>query len=108
MRRQGGGKIVNIASAAGLGPSSEWSAYCLSKAAAIMLTEVAARELADDNLQVNVLCPRAVDTGLSQRITAQTGAEFPHAIPPGRVAAAVLKLVIPFDLTTTGKIVVKF
>ena len=108
MRRQGGGKIVNIASAAGLAPSSEWSAYCISKAAGVMLTQVAAEELADANIQVNVLCPGAVDTDLSRHITEQTGARFPHAMAPDRIAAAVLALVVPFEQTTTGQIVSEF
>ena len=39
MKKQQSGKIVNIASAAGLGPAPNWSAYCISKAAVIMLTD---------------------------------------------------------------------
>ncbi len=105
MKGQGSGKIVNIASAAGLGHSPEWSAYCISKAAVITLTQVAAKELEPFHLQVNVICPSAVDTDLTQGITEQTGEVFPHVIPPERVAVAVLKLVCPFEQTTTGTIV---
>ena len=105
MQRQRRGKIVTIASAAGLGPSSDWSAYCISKAAVIMLTQVAAGELEPFGVQANVLCPGATITDLTRDITAQTGSEFPHAVPPSRVAAAVLRLVVPFEQTTTGAIV---
>ncbi|MCZ6678024.1 MAG: SDR family NAD(P)-dependent oxidoreductase [Candidatus Poribacteria bacterium] len=105
MKQQRAGKIVNIASAAGLGPSPEWSAYCISKAAVITLTQVAAEEFAPFHVQVNVICPGAVDTDLTKGIIEQTGAQFPHAIPPERVAAAVLKCVCPFEQTTTGAIV---
>ena len=108
MRRHGCGKIINIASAAGLAPSPDWSAYCISKAASIMLAEVAAKEFEEDNIQVNVLCPGAVDTDLTHHITRQTGAQFPHAIPPEQVADAVLSLVVPFEQKTTGEIIRSF
>ena len=105
MKKQRSGKIVNIASAAGLGPAPDWSAYCISKAAVIMLTQVAAKELAPFDVQVNVVCPGATDTDLTQGITEQTGQQFPHAMPPERVAASVLKLVSPFEQATTGTVV---
>ena len=105
MKEQKGGKIVNIASAAGLGPVAAWSAYCISKAAVIMLSEVAAEELAPFNVQVAALCPGAVDTELTERITQQTGARFPHAMKPDQVAEAVLNLVCPFEQKPGGAIV---
>ena len=49
-----------------------------------------------------MICPGAVDTNLSQNITEQTGDTFPHAMPPEKVAAAVLKLVCPFEQGTSG------
>lgn len=105
MRKQGAGKIVNIASAVGLQPSPQWSAYCISKAAVVMLSRVAAEELKPDNLQVHCLCPGAVDTDLARSITRLTGAEFPHAMRPEQVAEAVADLVIPFGSSKTGRIV---
>lgn len=105
LRRQGNGKIVNIASAAGLGPVPEWVAYGVSKAAAIMLSRVAAVELKSSGIQVHCLCPGAVNTDLARGITALTGETFPHAMDPDQVAAAVLKLVTPFRNRTTGRIV---
>lgn len=105
MRQQGSGKIINIASAAGLGPAPEWAAYGVSKAAAIMLSRVAAVELKPTGIQVHCLCPGAVDTDLARRITTLTGETFPHAMDPDQVAAAVLKLVTPFRSRTTGRVV---
>ena len=54
-------------------------------------------------VQVNAICPGAVDTDLTQRITDQTGERFPHALPPALVAAAVLAVVCPFEQTKTGE-----
>ena len=103
LKDQRRGKIVTIASAAGLNPSSAWSAYSISKSAVIALTQVAAAELAPFRVQVNAICPGAVDTDLTQSITDQTGERFPHAMPPAQVAAAVLAVVCPFKQTRTGE-----
>ena len=103
LKDQRRGKIVTIASAAGLNPSSAWSAYSISKSAVIALTQVAAAELAPFQVQANAICPGAVDTDLTQRITDQTGERFPHALPPAQVAAAVLAVVCPFEQTRTGE-----
>jgi NAD(P)-dependent dehydrogenase (short-subunit alcohol dehydrogenase family) len=45
MKDQGGGKIINIASVAGLRPPHNMGVYGISKAGDIMLTQVLAREL---------------------------------------------------------------
>ena len=103
LKDQRRGKIVTIASAAGLTPSSAWSAYSISKSAVIALTQVAAAELAPFQVQANAICPGAVDTDLTQGITDQTGERFPHAMPPAQVAAAVLAVVCPFKQTRTGE-----
>ena len=103
LKDQRRGKIVTIASAAGLNPSSAWSAYSISKSAVIALTQVAAAELAPFQVQANAICPGAVDTDLTQGITDQTGERFSHAMPPAQVAAAVLAVVCPFKQTRTGE-----
>src|SRR5437762_11591025 len=56
MRRQGRGRIVNIASIAGLGPSGSSIAYAVSKAGLIHLTRCMAVALAPDVL-VNCVAP---------------------------------------------------
>ena len=103
LKDQRRGKIVTIASAAGLSPSSAWSAYSISKTAVIALTQVTATELAPFQVQANAICPGAVDTDLTQSITEQTGERFPHALPPAQVAAAVLAVVCPFEQTRSGE-----
>lgn len=56
MRRQGGGRIVNIASIAGLAPSGSSIAYAVSKAGLIHLTRCMSVALAPDIL-VNCIAP---------------------------------------------------
>jgi NAD(P)-dependent dehydrogenase (short-subunit alcohol dehydrogenase family) len=59
-----GGTIVLVASAAGLRPLSERTAYCASKAALVMFAKTLAIELAPRGVRVNALCPGAVETAL--------------------------------------------
>jgi NAD(P)-dependent dehydrogenase (short-subunit alcohol dehydrogenase family) len=68
MRARGGGKIINIASIAGLTPQMGMGVYCVSKAAVLMLTKVLAAELAQDNIQVNAIAPGFIKTKFSAAI----------------------------------------
>jgi NAD(P)-dependent dehydrogenase (short-subunit alcohol dehydrogenase family) len=66
MEAQGGGKIINMASVAGLRPSLGMGIYGISKAAIIMLTQVLAMELGQANIQVNAIAPGIIKTRFSQ------------------------------------------
>ncbi len=61
------GKIVNIASEAGKQGSSVKSAYCSSKGGMIRLTESAAADVKENNININAVCPAWVDTPLSHK-----------------------------------------
>jgi NAD(P)-dependent dehydrogenase (short-subunit alcohol dehydrogenase family) len=61
---EAGGTMVLIASAAGLSPLPQRSAYCAAKAGLIMFAKALALELAGRGIRVNALCPGAVDTAL--------------------------------------------
>lgn len=68
MKARGGGKVINMASIAGLEPQPGMGIYCVSKAAVIMLTQVLAAELAADNIQVNAIAPGFIKTKFSEAI----------------------------------------
>jgi 3-oxoacyl-[acyl-carrier protein] reductase len=72
MRKQGGGKIVNLAGGGvgGNGVAPRVSAYTTSKAAVAQLTESLARELAEHNVQVNCISPGAVVTEMTAAVVA--------------------------------------
>ncbi len=60
------GKIINIASTAGLHPSPGMGCYSVSKAALLMLTRVLAAEWGTFGIRVNAVAPGLVKTDFSQ------------------------------------------
>jgi len=57
--RRRGGKVVNLASAAGLVGYAGWASYAVSKEGIRALTKVAAREWGQYKINVNAICPVA-------------------------------------------------
>jgi NAD(P)-dependent dehydrogenase (short-subunit alcohol dehydrogenase family) len=90
MERQGGGKIINLASIAGLRPSPGMGVYGISKAAIIMLTQVLALELGASNIQVNAIAPGIIRTRFSQLLwqTPQIAEPTLARLPLGRFGEA--------------------
>ena len=62
MKKQGGGKIINVASVDGFKPEPGVSVYSISKAGCRMITKSFAMELAGANIQVNTIAPGPIDT----------------------------------------------
>jgi NAD(P)-dependent dehydrogenase (short-subunit alcohol dehydrogenase family) len=109
MVERGFGRVISVASVAGLKGYPYVSAYCASKHAVIGLTRALAQEVAKTGVTVNAVCPGYVDTDLvrdgAARIAEKTGrpaeeiaAGFHRDNPMGRfvrpeeVAGAVLWL----------------
>ncbi len=67
MKRQGWGRIINVASAHGLVASPNKVAYVAAKHGVIGATKVAAIEVANDGITVNAICPGWVLTPLVER-----------------------------------------
>ena len=68
MVRQGGGKIVSIASGLGRMPFPRFCAYSVSKAGIIQLTRSLSEEFKARNIQVNAIDPGVMDTGMQKQI----------------------------------------
>jgi NAD(P)-dependent dehydrogenase (short-subunit alcohol dehydrogenase family) len=68
MLRQGGGAIVNTASAAGLTGSPGLPAYVASKHGVVGLTRAAALEYGREKVRVNCVCPGPIRTPMLGRL----------------------------------------
>lgn len=60
------GRIINIASAAGLRVLGQLSVYCMSKAAVIHMTRALAVEWGRYGINVNALCPGYIETEINR------------------------------------------
>ena len=114
MKEQGGGKIINVASVAGLRPPDKMGIYGISKAGDLMLTQVLARELGQYNIQVNAIAPGIVQTKFSRALWEDTElmARYQANVPlrrvgkPEDVAGAALYLASPAADWVTGTVLV--
>ena len=114
MQAQGGGKVINVASIAGINPGPMMGVYSTSKAAVIMLTKALAAELAAVNIQVNALAPGFIKTKFSAALWSnpQAKAMLERATPAGRIAepeeltGAALYLASAASSFTTGSVLV--
>jgi NAD(P)-dependent dehydrogenase (short-subunit alcohol dehydrogenase family) len=66
MVKAASGKIINIASVAGLVGYTGRVAYCVSKAGVVMLTKAMALDCAPYKVQVNAICPGVVRTPMTE------------------------------------------
>ncbi|WP_374663080.1 SDR family NAD(P)-dependent oxidoreductase [Acinetobacter sp.] len=64
LKQNGGGAIINVASAAGYTAAPEMTAYNVTKSSVLALSETLSAELRSANIRVNVLCPTLVPTNI--------------------------------------------
>ena len=111
MKRQGGGKIVNVSSISGkMGDITSAPGYGPSKAGGDALMKTLARQLAPYGIRVNAVAPHAIETEMSAQWSEERRREIIAAIPLGRlgqpedVARAVLFLASGDASFITGEI----
>jgi 2-deoxy-D-gluconate 3-dehydrogenase len=71
MKKQGGGKVINIGSMMSIFGAAFAPAYAASKGGMVQLTKAMATGWAADNIQVNAVLPGWIDTELTQRARQQ-------------------------------------
>ncbi|HHT10090.1 MAG TPA: D-threitol dehydrogenase [Atribacter sp.] len=113
MIQQRYGKIVNIASKAGLVALPKHAAYTASKAGLIGVTKILALEWAKYNINVNAIAPTVILTEMGEKAWAgEVGEAMKRKIPvdrfgyPEEVAAAALFLACDASNLITGETLV--
>ena len=88
MKRQGSGKIINIASVTGMGGTPaelmDTIAYSTSKGAVISFTKDLAVKLAPENIQVNAIAPGFFPTKMTKTILEKENAAILKGVPARR------------------------
>jgi dehydrogenase/reductase SDR family protein 4 len=111
MREQGGGKIVNVASTAGITPDV-LPVYSISKAGVIMATKVMAQQWAQYNIRVNAIAPGLTKTKFSEFLwnnkdilpVALQGTPLRRVAEPKEMVGAVVFLASDASSYVTGQI----
>lgn len=86
MRERGWGRIVNMSSLAGQqGGVVAGAHYAASKAGIIVLTKIAAAELAPHGVTVNAVAPAAIDGPVMQSLPRERVEALAQRIPVGRI-----------------------
>lgn len=81
-----GGRIVNIASMAGLRVLPQIGVYCASKAALVHMTRAMALEWGRHGINVNAICPGYIDTEINHRHwQTEAGQKLVQMLPRKRV-----------------------
>jgi len=117
MKRQQGGRIINISSIAGLVPIRLQAAFVAAKSAVVNLTKVMAVELATDGILVNGIAPGSTLTDATKKLFYGKDGTFSDSvqqllahIPLGRpaevheIAQAALFFSDPENTYTTGQV----
>ena len=83
-----GGRIVNIASMAGLRPLSRIGVYAMSKAAVVHMTRAMALEWGRYGINVNAICPGYIDTEMNHlQWETEQGKKLISMLPRRRVGS---------------------
>lgn len=90
MIKQGGGRIINMASIAGKGfAGSSNVIYAGTKGAVIAMTRLAAIQLGPHNITVNAVCPGVTETAIYAEIMARDAEKL--GVPEAEVRAKALE-----------------
>ncbi len=110
--KQGHGKIINMASVAGISPGQMMGIYSASKAAVIMMTKSLAQELATQGIQVNAIAPGVIETKFSTalwsnaHLTATVNRKAGRIGQPNDLAGTALFLASSASDYVTGTVII--
>ena len=87
MLERGSGRVLNVASTAGLQPGPLMAVYYATKAYLLSLSEALANEVAGTGVTVTALCPGATETGFSSHAGAEQSRLFKGRTMDARTVA---------------------
>ena len=113
MKEQGGGRIINVASVAGITPDI-LPVYSISKAGVIMATKVMAQQWAQYNVRVNAIAPGLTKTRFSEALWGNPAIEqavmdrtpLRRVAEPDEMVGAVIFLASDASSYVTGHVLV--
>jgi 3-oxoacyl-[acyl-carrier protein] reductase len=112
MMKARAGRIINIASIAGITGNPGQANYSASKGGLIALTKTSALELARRGINCNAVAPGFIETAMTEQLSEEVRAGWLERIPLGRggtpeeVAAAVVFLAGRASAYMTGQVLV--
>lgn len=105
MKKNSGGRIVNIASRPGLNPEQGdgMTPYTVSKAGVAALTQSLAAEVISSDILINAVAPSVIDT--PQNREAMPAANFSKWPKPKEIANQILYLISEKNSLTSGAVI---
>ena len=88
MVKAGWGRVINIASNAGVSGYGYTAAYCAAKHAMVGMTRALAIDLARTGVTINALCPGWVETQMSGEAVARIAAKTGRSVEEARTSLA--------------------
>ena len=112
MKEKGGGKIINVASIAGITPDI-LPVYSISKAGVIMATKVMAQQWAQYNIRVNTIAPGLTKTRFSEALwknddilkIAMSRTPMARPAEPEEMVGAIIFLASDASSYVTGQVI---
>jgi NAD(P)-dependent dehydrogenase (short-subunit alcohol dehydrogenase family) len=112
MKEKGGGKIINIASIAGISPDI-LAVYSISKAGVIMATKVMAQQWGQYNIRVNTVAPGLTKTKFSEALwgnpdilnIAMSRTPLARPAEPEEMVGAIIFLASDASSYVTGQVI---
>ena len=104
-KKQGGGVIVNVSSAAARDPFAGFIAYGAAKAALNNLGLSLAREGANDNIRVHTIAPSATETEMFRNLPGMANYPTESTMSPDDVAGVIVQCIAGELSLTSGEVI---
>ena len=102
--RASGGKILNVASTAGMTPRPDWLSYASSKSAVISMSQTLTSELAEYGIKIYCVSPGRCATKLRKRLAPDE--DLSTIMQPEEVAEVICNIMNPKECCLDGQNIV--